>query len=86
MQDANGNPTSHLMGIFNRTTTLLKKDISPLWVFDGPVSPLKETELQRRREHRVQAQKRMEESEDMRQKLKYKVQTVRLTSEMKSDA
>ncbi len=33
--DAEGRVTSHLMGVFYRTTSLLREGVLPLWVFDG---------------------------------------------------
>lgn len=33
--DANGGVTSHLMGVFYRTTSLLQEGVLPVWVFDG---------------------------------------------------
>jgi flap endonuclease-1 len=33
--DAQGRVTSHLMGVFYRTTSLLREGVLPLWVFDG---------------------------------------------------
>ncbi len=33
--DADGRPTSHLMGSFYRTTSLLAEGVRPVWVFDG---------------------------------------------------
>jgi flap endonuclease-1 len=33
--DAAGQVTSHLMGVFYRTTSLLKEGVLPVWVFDG---------------------------------------------------
>jgi flap endonuclease-1 len=33
--DANGKVTSHLMGTFYRTTSLLQQGVLPVWVFDG---------------------------------------------------
>ena len=33
--DPEGHVTSHLMGVFYRTTSLLREGILPLWVFDG---------------------------------------------------
>ena len=33
--DANGHVTSHLMGVFYRTTALLQEGVLPVWVFDG---------------------------------------------------
>ena len=33
--DAEGRVTSHLMGVFYRTTSLLREGVLPVWVFDG---------------------------------------------------
>ena len=33
--DPNGHVTSHLVGVFYRTTSLLREGVLPLWVFDG---------------------------------------------------
>ena len=33
--DPEGHVTSHLMGVFYRTTSLLREGVLPLWVFDG---------------------------------------------------
>ena len=33
--DADGRVTSHLMGVFYRTTSLLREGVLPVWVFDG---------------------------------------------------
>jgi len=33
--DAEGHVTSHLMGVFYRTTSLLREGVLPVWVFDG---------------------------------------------------
>ena len=33
--DSNGHVTSHLMGTFYRTTSLLQQGVLPVWVFDG---------------------------------------------------
>ncbi|HZY91698.1 MAG TPA: flap structure-specific endonuclease, partial [Thermoplasmata archaeon] len=33
--DPSGRPTSHLMGVFYRTTSLLSQGVLPVWVFDG---------------------------------------------------
>ena len=33
--DTEGRVTSHLMGVFYRTTALLREGVLPVWVFDG---------------------------------------------------
>jgi len=39
--DPNGHATSHLIGVFYRTTALLGEGVEPVWVFDGKPSDLK---------------------------------------------
>ncbi len=52
-----GEVTSHLQGLFNRTTRLLEHGITPIYVFDGRIIPLKEKELKARKERRELADK-----------------------------
>mgnify|MGYP000754716991 CR=1 FL=1 len=37
LMDKNGNITSHLIGLFNRTANILEAGIKPCFVFDGDV-------------------------------------------------
>jgi len=46
--DANGAVTSHLMGVFYRTTSLLAEGVRPIWVFDGKPPALKAGTLRAR--------------------------------------
>jgi flap endonuclease-1 len=41
LSDENGNPTAHLLGIFNRTCQLMENGIKPVWVFDGTPPDIK---------------------------------------------
>ena len=54
--DANGRVTSHLMGAFYRTTSLLKEGVLPLWVFDGKPPERKAGTIR----HRIQAKEKAE--------------------------
>ena len=45
LNDNNGVPTGHLLGIFNLSINLKKNDINPVWVFDGISNKLKESEV-----------------------------------------
>ena len=50
MRDTSGRVTSHLSGLFYRTTRLIANyDLQLVFVFDGAPPPLKSTELDRRR-------------------------------------
>jgi len=50
LTDEAGNPTAHLVGLFNRTIQFIENGIKPVWVFDGAPPVLKSGELARRRE------------------------------------
>ena len=48
LRDLNGHITSHLNGIMFQTSTLIEKDIKPVYVFDGKAPDLKkETQEER---------------------------------------
>jgi flap endonuclease-1 len=46
--DPNGHVTSHLMGVFYRTTSLLREGVLPVWVFDGKPPERKAGTIRRR--------------------------------------
>ncbi|AAT42813.1 flap endonuclease-1 [Picrophilus oshimae] len=48
LKDSNGNITSHLSGIFYRTSNLLENNIKPVYVFDGKPFHLKSETLRER--------------------------------------
>ena len=56
MSDENGNVTSHLSGILYRNSSMIEKDIKPIYVFDGKSSELKSDTQQKRREVREEAE------------------------------
>src|SRR3989338_4426251 len=53
LTDKNGNVTSHLIGLFSRTTSLMESGLKLVFVFDGKAPELK----QKTREMREEAQK-----------------------------
>ena len=87
--DHNGHVTSHLIGLFSRTTNLMQKGIRLAFVFDGVAPEMKHKELTKRAEVKKEAQKKYEEalvSEDMEAMQKYAARTSRLTKDMISQA
>lgn len=62
LTDANGETTSHLMGIFYRTIRLVENGIKPVYVFDGKPPDMKSGELNKRMEKREEAQKSLEKA------------------------
>ena len=57
LTDEHGNVTSHLSGILYRNSSMVEKDIKPIYVFDGKSSELKSDTQAKRREVRDEAEK-----------------------------
>ncbi|MFH1510109.1 MAG: flap endonuclease-1 [Candidatus Woesearchaeota archaeon] len=89
LMDSNGRITSHLVGLFSRTTRLMQYGIKLAYVFDGVAPALKRKEQARRRDLKMDAVERYEKAaavEDMEGMLKYAKRTARLDSEMISES
>lgn len=87
--DSHGNVTSHLIGLFTRTTHLMKLGIKPAYVFDGEMPQLKKLEIKRRAEAKEEAAEKYAAAEkkgDTEEMRKYAARSTRLTKEMISDA
>ena len=83
--DSKGRVTSHLSGLFYRTTNLISKGIKLVYVFDGKPPELKyktkEEREGRKREAKEKYEKAKEEGKED-EMLKYAKQTAKLTEEM----
>jgi len=89
LTDSRGRITSHLIGLFSRTSSFLKQGLKPVFVFDGEVPRLKQKEIEKRVEAKAIAQKQYEKAlaeEDTDAMKKYAARTARLTKEMVEDA
>jgi len=89
LKDSNGNVTSHLAGLFNRFTKLMKKGIKFVFVFDGKPPELKKKERMRRAEIKKSAELKYREAasrKDIAEMKKYAQMTTRLTKEMVQEA
>jgi flap endonuclease-1 len=89
LMDTHGNVTSHLQGLFSRTTKLMQHNIQLIFVFDGKPPELKMAERDRRRKLKEEAQQQYEvakEREDHVAMKKYAARTARLTPEMVADS
>jgi flap endonuclease-1 len=62
LMDQNGNITSHYSGILYRTSSLIEKGLKPVYVFDGTSDVLKKNTQDKRREIKVESQKKWEEA------------------------
>ena len=85
LMDSKGRVTSHLVGLFTRSASLLEKGIKICYVFDGKSPLLKVKELEEREYRKQLAEEKLREAkekEDIEKMFKYSRQTVRLTSEI----
>ncbi|WP_370574014.1 flap endonuclease-1 [Methanomethylovorans sp.] len=60
LTDASGNPTSHLTGLFSRTSKLRDANIKPLFIFDGKPPQMKMETLEKRKECKENAARNYE--------------------------
>jgi flap endonuclease-1 len=62
LTDAEGNKTGHLVGLFNRTLTMIENGLKPAWIFDGAPPKMKNGELARRKKLKEEAKQKAEEA------------------------
>lgn len=89
LTDSKGRVTSHLIGLFSRTSSFLKQGLRPVFVFDGKMPELKYHEIEKRIAIKEQAQKQYEKAaaeEDTAGMQKYGARTSRLTRDMANEA
>ncbi|MBI4440245.1 flap endonuclease-1 [Candidatus Woesearchaeota archaeon] len=89
LTDSGGQVTSHLVGLFSRSSSLMKSGLKLAFVFDGKPPELKRHERERRAELKKEAMREFEraaEKEDAEAMKKYAARTSILTSEMIGDA
>jgi flap endonuclease-1 len=89
LMDSHGNVTSHLAGLFSRTTKLMQEGLRLSFVFDGEAPKLKQKERERRsmlKEDARQKFKQAEAAEDIEAMRKYAVRSTTLSSQMVVEA
>lgn len=62
LKDQNGNITSHLSGILYRNSSIIEKEIKPVYVFDGKAPELKQETQEERRQIREESEKKWKEA------------------------
>ena len=85
LMDSKGRITSHLSGLFYRTTNLMARGIKLVYVFDGTPSELKYKTNKERNDRKSDAEKKYYEAKregKESEMLKYSRQTVRMTDEI----
>ena len=58
LTDSKGNVTSHLVGLFSRTTNLMQRGLKLVFVFDWKPPDLKKQEQEKRKDEKVEAEKK----------------------------
>ena len=89
LKDNTGKVTSHLSGLFYRTSNLVEIGIKPVYVFDGAPPALKETEIKHRakiKEEATIAYKKAVAKGDMAKARSYAQATSRLKDYMEDDS
>ena len=89
LKDSHGNVTSHLNGLFFRTTNLMQYNMKLAFVFDGKPPELKFKEIEKRSKLKEEAKLKYEKAkqeEDIDAMKKYAGRTSRLTKEMIEEA
>jgi flap endonuclease-1 len=64
LTNAEGETTSHIQGMFNRTIRYMTEGIRPVFVFDGKPPSLKSGELVKRREKRQKAEQGLKQAQE----------------------
>ena len=88
LTNADGETTSHIQGIFNRTIRLIVEGVRPVYVFDGKPPQFKSHELLKRREKRAKAElalKAAEEAGDVEEQDKQNKRLVRAGTKENED-
>jgi flap endonuclease-1 len=89
LTDKNGRVTSHLIGLFNRATSLMEQGLKLAFVFDGAPPKLKEKTKEIRKAVKAKAQLKLKEAQDgadYEQMRRQAARTAVLTKEMVDDA
>ena len=89
LTDSKGRITSHLSGLFFRTSNLMKNDIKLAFVFDGEAPKLKTEERERRRGIKEDAEKKYAlavQEGDIELMKKYAARTTRLKEDQINEA
>jgi len=74
-----GELSSHILGLFNKTIELLENKISPLYVFDGKPPDIKKEILNARKQVRKKALEKLSMATDEKTKIKYLKKAVNIT-------
>ncbi len=89
LTDSKGNITSHLVGLFTRTSNLMQRGLRLVFVFDGKPPELKQKEQEKRNALKLEAEKKYLEAKkigDEEEMKKYAPRTSRLSKDMAEES
>jgi len=89
LTDKNGKVTSHLIGLFYRTASLMEEGLKLVFVFDGKAPEIKQKTWEKRSQVKVEALLKLKEAqkeENLEEMKKYGSRTAILTKEMGEEA
>ncbi|WP_406669926.1 flap endonuclease-1 [Methanolobus sp. ZRKC4] len=89
LTDSQGNPTSHLTGLFSRTSKLRDSRIKPIFIFDGKPPEMKKDTLEKRKECKEAAVLNYEIAKDegnLEDMKKYAQATSRITPQILNES
>src|SRR3989338_2058658 len=89
LTDSKGRVTSHLIGLFSRTTSLMEQGLKLVFVFDGKAPEIKQKTWEKRTQVKKEAflkMKEAEEQDNLQEMRKFASRTAVLTREMREDA
>jgi flap endonuclease-1 len=89
LTDSSGNVTSHLIGLFSRTTSLMEQGLKLVFVFDGKAPDIKQKTWEKRTAVKKEASLKLKEAEeagDIDGMKKFAARTAILSKEMVEDA
>ena len=80
-----GEISSHILGLFNKTINLLKMNIIPIYVFDGKPPEFKTKLINNRKDLKIKAHEKLSEDLTEEDKIKYFKRTVFITKKQIKD-
>jgi len=89
LTDSKGRVTSHLIGLFSRTTSLMEQGLKLVFVFDGKPPEIKQKTWEKRTAVKKEASLRLKEAKeegDIESMRKFAARTAVLTKDMRDDA
>lgn len=89
LTDSKGRVTSHLIGLFSRTTNLMEQGLKLVFVFDGKPPEIKQKTWEKRTSVKQEASLKLKEAKeegDIESMRKFAARTAILTKDMREDA